>query len=80
MSTKQTTILAAAALLGVLALCLTALLLWGPEDTQTRLVEAGAWLASSGAGVALLRWLGRDSDGDGTPDVFDADPDDPEAS
>lgn len=81
MKTKNDTlVIAAAAVLSVLALCFTAVLIWGPQDTQTRAVEAVAWLASSGVAVRVLRWLTKDSDGDGTPDRLDAAPNDPEES
>lgn len=78
MTTKQIGLITIAALTAVLAACMTALLIWGPQDSQSRIWEAagaiGAWALSSG----LLARLMRDTDGDGAIDVLDGDPTDPE--
>lgn len=69
MTTKQTTIVVTGAVLAVLALCLTGLLIWGPQDARVWLAEAGGWLVSSGAVVGAMAWLKGDDDHDGVSNL-----------
>lgn len=69
MTTKQITIVVTGAVLAVLALCLTTLMVWGPQDVQSQISMGFAWFASSGAVVAAMRWLRGDDDADGVSNL-----------
>lgn len=70
MTNRQLLVVIMAALGGVFMLCVTAALIWGPQDLQTQLTEVGgglvAWLTVGGGAAYLL----RDRDGDGIPDII----------
>lgn len=70
MTNRQIATIVIGSLTGVLLVCMTALLIFGPEDVQVRLWEwilgLGAWLASSG----VAAWVLRDKNDDGIPDIL----------
>ncbi len=70
MTSKQTFAVCATLLGCVMFLCLTYVLVHGPQDTQTMLIEAAGGSGVAAAGAAFLAWFLRDADGDGVPDRF----------
>jgi hypothetical protein len=70
MTNQQLKALIIAALAAVAGLCLTALLIWGPQDVQTQITEGAAALAALVIASGGVRSLLRDRDHDGVPDIL----------
>lgn len=70
MNNQQTKAIAITAFASVIVVCATALMLFGSQDTQTRVLEAIGALGAIGGGGGIISYLLRDADGDGVPDIL----------